>query len=75
MAELTAAARKKIAPQNFAMPGRRYPIHDISHARNALSRVSANGSPEEKKRVRNAVYRKFPSLRPSKVEDRMYDAT
>lgn len=46
----------------FALPGRRYPINDANHARNALSRVSQNGSPEEKKKVRAAVSRKFPGI-------------
>src|SRR5699024_11412436 len=33
-----------------------------AHARNALSRVSQHGSPAEKKRVRAAVRRKYPSI-------------
>ena len=40
-----------------------YPIHDLPHARNALARVAQHGSPEEKRRVRRAVYTKYPSLR------------
>ena len=44
------------------MPGRRYPVNDASHARNALSRVSANGTPAEKAAVRGKVARKFPSI-------------
>lgn len=61
-AELTSEGRKHIAGSNFAIPGeRKYPIHDISHARNALSRAS--GKPEEAK-VKAAVYRKYPSLKP-----------
>jgi hypothetical protein len=62
MSKLTAATRKKIPATSFALPGRRYPIEDKSHARNALARVSGNGSPEEKKKVRAAVHRKFPSI-------------
>jgi hypothetical protein len=46
----------------FAVPGRRYPIENASHARNALSRVSQYGSPEERARVRAAVSRKFPAI-------------
>lgn len=60
--KLDADARSHIAEHNFALPGRRYPIHDISHARNALARVSQFGSPEEKEKVRAAVHRKYPSL-------------
>lgn len=63
MATLTAKGRAHIAAGNFAMPGRRYPIHDMAHARNALARVSQYGTPEEKRKVRAAVYRKYPSLK------------
>ncbi len=59
---LTAKARKHIKPKNFALPGRRYPIEDASHARNALSRVSQNGSSAEKAKVRAAVHRKYPGI-------------
>lgn len=62
MAQLTAAARKKIPTKSFALPGRRYPIEDKSHARNALARVSGNGRPAEKKRVKAAVHKKYPSM-------------
>jgi len=64
MAKLTARARKRIAEKNFALPGRRYPIHDLAHARNALARVAQYGTPQEKAKVRRAVYRRYPSLRP-----------
>lgn len=59
---LDANARKHIAPEHFALPGRRYPIHDMNHARNALARVSQNGSPQEKAKVKAAVHKKYPSL-------------
>lgn len=62
MAVLTAKARQHIAPKNFALPGGRYPIEDASHARNALSRVSQYGTPEEKSKVRAAVHRKYPGM-------------
>lgn len=42
---------------------RKYPIPDASHARNALARVAQNGTPTEKRRVRAAVRRKFPSIK------------
>lgn len=60
MAVLTAAARKRIPASKFALSGGRYPIHDISHARNALARSS--GKPEEAT-VRAAVYRAYPQLK------------
>ena len=62
-AELTAKGREHIASENFALPGeRKYPIHDIEHARNALARVAQHGTPEEKRKVQAAVHRKYPSL-------------
>ncbi len=64
MAELTYAKRKRLSKKTFAIPEKRkYPIEDISHARNALARVSGNGTPSEKRRVRSAVYKKYPSLK------------
>lgn len=62
MAKLTAAKRNSLPSSVFALPGRRYPIEDKSHARNALSRVSQNGSSEEKSKVRAAVHRKYPGI-------------
>jgi hypothetical protein len=62
MAKLTVAARKKIPSSSFALGGRRYPIENASHARNALARVAQHGTPAEKARVRAAVRRKFPNI-------------
>ena len=62
MAKLTAAARRRLPKSSFALPGGRYPIEDASHARNALSRVSQHGTPDEKARVRAAVHRRFPKI-------------
>ena len=66
--ELTTRGRKQIDEKNFALPGRRYPIHDLAHARNALARVAQHGSPEEQDKVRSAVYRKYPALK-ERTED------
>ena len=63
MATLTKAGRDRIKGKNFALGGRRYPIHDIKHARNALARVAQHGTSSEKKTVRAAVTRKYPSLK------------
>ena len=63
MAELTSKKRKSLPKQSFAEPGKRkYPIHDKAHARNALSRVAQHGSAAEKKQVRAAVHRRYPSI-------------
>lgn len=60
--ELSAQGREHVKDTNFALPeSRGYPIHDMSHARNALARAS--GKPEEAK-VKAAVYHKYPSLKP-----------
>lgn len=63
MSKLTAKGRNSIAAKNFALPGKRYPIHDTAHARNALARVAQNGTPAEKATVRRKVYAKYPSLK------------
>lgn len=61
MAQLSYAGRQGLLSSAFVFPKqRRYPIHDLPHARNALSRSS--GKPEEA-RVRSAVYAKYPALR------------
>lgn len=63
MARLTTKERKSLPKSDFAEPGKRaYPIQNESHARNALSRVSQFGSPEEKAKVRAAVHRKYPDI-------------
>lgn len=59
---LTTNGRKHIKAKNFALPGRRYPIEDKAHARNALARVSQFGSPSEKAKVRSKVSKKYPSI-------------
>ncbi|WP_448333485.1 hypothetical protein [Streptomyces sp. DSM 41534] len=60
----TKTGRKAMSPKSFALPrAKKYRIDDLPHARNALARVSAHGSPAQKKAVRRAVVRKFPSLK------------
>ncbi len=62
MGKLTSKERKQMPAGKFALPGRRYPIEDASHARNALARVAQHGTPEEKKTVRAKVHREYPSI-------------
>lgn len=63
----TKAGRKKMSSKQFALPRqKKYRIDDLAHARNALARVSAHGSPSQKKAVRKAVVRKYPSLKRKK---------
>ena len=40
MAKLTTARRNKLPTSDFALPGRRYPIEDKAHARDAKARAS-----------------------------------
>jgi hypothetical protein len=58
--ELSYSSRKALPSSDFVFPkDRSYPIHDVSHARNALARSS--GKPEESA-VRAAVHRRYPSM-------------
>ena len=66
MTKLTTAMRKKIPSGDFALPGRRYPIEDEVHARDALSRVSQSGTSVEKKAVRGKVLARFPGITQTK---------
>jgi hypothetical protein len=72
MAELNAAARKRIPKARFALPGGgpdgadAYPIPDKAHAVAALARVAENGTPGEKAKVRKAVAAAYPGLPSSK---------
>lgn len=63
MTVLTTEERKALKPSQFVFPkSRRYPIPDKAHARNALARVAQNGTAAEKRKVCEAVARKFPSI-------------
>lgn len=71
MAKLTSKKRNRLPSSDFAEPGKRkYPVNNESHARNALSRVSQYGTPEEKKKVRAKVHRKFPGIGGKKLGHR-----
>jgi hypothetical protein len=50
--------------KQFALPGKRFPIPDASHARNALARA-ANLPPAERQKVRRKVKARFPSIQVS----------
>jgi hypothetical protein len=63
MTKLSSAGRKTLSSKSFAEPNeRKYPIENVSHAKNALSRVSQFGTPAEKATVRKAVKEKYPSI-------------
>lgn len=66
---LTMQGRERIKEKNFAIPKGngpgdtgKYPIHDETHARAALSMVGKNGTPAEKSKVYSAVAKKYPGL-------------
>lgn len=64
MGVLKTKQRNRLKSTSFAMPKeRKYPINDLAHARNALARVTQFGTAEEKRKVKSAVYRKYPSLK------------
>lgn len=60
--ELTTKKRNALPKESFALPGRRYPVNDKAHARNALARVMQHGSKSEQSRVKAAVHKKFPTI-------------
>lgn len=62
MAKLTTKKRNKLPGKEFALKGRRYPIMDKTHAKNALARVSLHGTSAEKAAVRRKVHAKFPGI-------------
>lgn len=73
--KLSTAERRSMPKGDFAIPDKApgsgsYPVNDRAHARNALSRVSQHGTPEEKARVRRAVASKFPTIGRGKKEKR-----
>jgi hypothetical protein len=62
MAKLTTETRNALPDSAFALPGRRYPIHDINHARDALARVAANGNEHEIATVQMKVAKRYPQI-------------
>lgn len=62
MARLTAKSRNALASKSFALPGRRYPIENASHARNALARASEYASPAQQATIRAKVRARYPSI-------------
>ena len=62
MGLLNAKKRNALPSSDFAVAGRRYPVNDPNHARNALARVAQHGSPEEQDEVKRKVRAKFPGI-------------
>jgi hypothetical protein len=68
---LNAAERNDLPDSDFALPGRRYPLNDKNHAKDALARASANASPAEKKKIRAKVHAKYPDMKIEEDDDMM----
>jgi len=65
MGKLTYSKRQMLRKTSFAIPAKRkFPIFDLAHARNALSRVMAYGTLREQGQVKRAVYRRYHELKP-----------
>ena len=60
---LTSKTRNALPDKDFAVAGRKYPIHDEVHARNALARVAQHGTPEEQATVKAAVHKRYPGIK------------
>jgi len=59
MAVLTPQERAKLPDEAFALPGRRYPIHDPAHAANALTRIKTYGTEAEARIVYRKVCQRY----------------
>ena len=72
MGKLDAKQREDMPKKEFAIPSDKnkdnpegkgaYPIPDEAHAKDALARVSANGTPKEKQEVAEKVHTEYPEI-------------
>ena len=60
--KLTTSERNSLSDDDFALPGRQYPIENEAHARNALARISQFGSPEEREQVKAKIRKRYPNI-------------
>ena len=60
--KLTQNQRSELPDSVFALPNRRYPIHDVNHARAALSMVAKHGTESEQATVRRKVRLMYPGI-------------
>jgi len=66
MAKLSTKKRKRLKTSSFALPkDRAYPINDLDHGRAAL-RLLHNATPSQQSTIKEAVYKRYPSLKPKK---------
>jgi len=62
VSKLSPTARSRLSAKTFALPGRRYPLNNPSHARNALARASQHATPAERATIKRKVKARFPSI-------------
>jgi hypothetical protein len=62
MTKLTTGRRNALPESTFALPGRRYPIEDANHARNALARAAQHATPAEAATIRRKVHARYPGI-------------
>jgi hypothetical protein len=60
---LTARERAALPNSDFAeKKKRKYPVEDVTHARNDLGAVKEYGTTYENKEVRHVVHKRYPSI-------------
>jgi hypothetical protein len=69
----SAKQRRAVSAKDFAIPPQgahrgRYPIPDQAHAMEALAKVEADGTADEKRKVRAAVRKRYPNLPSGQAE-------
>lgn len=61
---ITAAKRRSLPLQEFGLPEKRgYPLDTAGRARSALSRASANATPQQQTRIRRKVAELYPGIK------------
>lgn len=76
MAKLKKGQRRKLPASAFAYPSsRKYPIHDKSHARNALARAGSSKTSGTYAHVAAAVNRRYPGMAKGKTGTKRKGAT
>lgn len=61
--KLFAKQRNALPGSLFALKGRKYPIEDKSHARNALARASQFATPAEQAEIKRKVASRYPDIK------------
>lgn len=61
MTKLTTGRRKEMPSQEFALPGKHFPINDVEHGRKALQMIGY-ASPAEQATIRRKVHARYPGI-------------